>query len=94
MSISFTGFPYTVALRTGNPAAVNSSFLIFFPFAFLTPAYLPRELMTGWMQTVARLEPGDLPARGDAVADVRRLGTWPLSARELPPSPDWVPSRL
>ncbi|MYL02877.1 MAG: ABC transporter permease, partial [Acidimicrobiaceae bacterium] len=36
-SLSFTGFPYTVALRTGNPAAVNSSFLIFFPFAFLTP---------------------------------------------------------
>ena len=56
-SLSFTGFPYTVALRTGNPAAVNSSFLIFFPFAFLTPAYLPRELMTGWMQTVAAWNP-------------------------------------
>ena len=56
-SLSFTGFPYTVALRTGNPAAVNSSFLIFFPFAFLTPAYLPRELMTGWMQTVASWNP-------------------------------------
>ncbi len=56
-SLAFTGFPYTVALRTGNPAAVNSSFLIFFPFAFLTPAYLPRELMTGWMQTVAAWNP-------------------------------------
>ena len=56
-SLSFTGFPYTVALRTGNPAAVNSSFLIFFPFAFLTPAYLPRELMTGWMQNVAAWNP-------------------------------------
>ena len=56
-SLSFTGFPYTVALRTGNPAAVNSSFLIFFPFAFLTPAYLPRELMTGWMRTVAAWNP-------------------------------------
>ena len=56
-SLAFTGFPYTVALRTGNPAAVNSSFLIFFPFAFLTPAYLPRELMTGWMQNVAAWNP-------------------------------------
>ena len=56
-SLAFTGFPYTVALRTGNPAAVNSSFLIFFPFAFLTPAYVPRELMTGWMQAVAAWNP-------------------------------------
>ncbi|MDQ4132638.1 MAG: ABC transporter permease [Actinomycetota bacterium] len=27
----FTGFPYAIALKTGNPAAVNSSFLLFFP---------------------------------------------------------------
>ncbi len=56
-SLAFTGFPYTVALRTGNPAAVNSAFLIFFPFAFLTPAYLPRDLMTGWMQAVSAWNP-------------------------------------
>lgn len=56
-SLAFTGFPYTVALRTGSPAAVNSAFLIFFPFAFLTPAYLPRELMTGWMRNVAAWNP-------------------------------------
>lgn len=56
-SLAFTGFPYTVALRTGNPAAVNSAFLIFFPFAFLTPAFLPRELMSGWMRTIAAWNP-------------------------------------
>ncbi|HCB34644.1 MAG TPA: ABC transporter [Acidimicrobiaceae bacterium] len=56
-SLAFTGFPYTVALRTGNPAAVNSAFLIFFPFAFLTPAFLPRELMRGWLPTVAAWNP-------------------------------------
>lgn len=56
-SLAFTGFPYTVALRTGNPAAVNSAFLIFFPFAFLTPAFLPRELMTGWLPAVAAWNP-------------------------------------
>jgi ABC-2 type transport system permease protein len=56
-SLAFTGFPYTVALRTGNPAAVNSAFLIFFPFAFLTPSMLPRDLMSGWLKTVAAWNP-------------------------------------
>ena len=30
-AIAYTGFPYAIALKTGNPAAVNSSFLIFLP---------------------------------------------------------------
>lgn len=56
-SVAYSGIPYTVALRTGNPAAVNSSFLIFFPFAFLTPSFLPRELMSGWLRTVSAWNP-------------------------------------
>lgn len=55
--LAFTGFPYAIALRTGNAAAVNSSFLLFFPFVFLTSAYLPREAMTGWLATAAGLNP-------------------------------------
>ncbi|MGI9612915.1 MAG: ABC transporter permease [Acidimicrobiales bacterium] len=55
--LAFTGFPYTVALRTGNPAAVNSSFLIFFPFAFLTTSFLPMEALTSWLQSVATWNP-------------------------------------
>ncbi len=55
--LAFTGFPYTVALRTGNPAAVNSAFLIFFPFAFLTTSFLPMEALTSWLQTVATWNP-------------------------------------
>ncbi len=55
--LAFTGFPYTIALRTGNPAAVNSSFLIFFPFAFLTSSFLPLEALTSWLRTIARLNP-------------------------------------
>jgi len=53
----FTGFPYAIALKTGNPAAVNSSFLIFFPFAFLTTAFVPKELLSGWLETVATYNP-------------------------------------
>ncbi|MEP7047836.1 MAG: ABC transporter permease [Ilumatobacteraceae bacterium] len=55
--LAFTGFPYSIALRTGNPAAVNNAFLLFFPFAFLTTAYLPRESMTGWLATATRFNP-------------------------------------
>ncbi len=55
--LMFTGFPYAIALRTGNPTAVNNSFLLFFPFVFLTPAWLPREAMTGWLSAVATWNP-------------------------------------
>lgn len=55
--LAFTGFPYAIALKTGNPAAVNSSFLLFFPFAFLTTSFLPLEALTGWLATVATYNP-------------------------------------
>ena len=53
----YTGFPYAIALKTGNPAAVNSSFLLFLPFVFLTTLFLPKEALTGWMGTVATYNP-------------------------------------
>jgi ABC-2 type transport system permease protein len=53
----FTGFPYAIALKTGNPAAVNSSFVVFFPFAFLTTTFVPKEALTGWMATIATYNP-------------------------------------
>jgi ABC-2 type transport system permease protein len=53
----FTGFPYAIALKTGNPGAVASSFLLFFPFAFLTTSTLPREQLTGWLDVVAGYNP-------------------------------------
>jgi ABC-2 type transport system permease protein len=55
--LAFTGFPYAIALKTGSPAAVNSSFLLFFPFAFLTTALVPYEALTGWLQTAAAVNP-------------------------------------
>ncbi len=56
-SLAFAGFGYAVALKTGNPAAVNSMFLLFFPFLFLTTSYVPRSQLSGWLDTVASFNP-------------------------------------
>jgi ABC-2 type transport system permease protein len=56
-SLAFSGFGYAIALKTGNPAAVNSSFLLFFPFLFLTSSYVPRSQLSGWLDTVAGFNP-------------------------------------
>lgn len=55
--IAFNGFPYAIALKTGNPSAVGASFILFFPFAFLTTAYVPKEALSGWLATVAQFNP-------------------------------------
>ena len=55
--LAFTGFPYAIALKTANPAAVASSFLLFFPFAFLTSSTVPLENLTPWMRSIARFNP-------------------------------------
>ena len=56
-SLAFAGFGYAVALKTGNPAAVQSMFLLFFPFLFLTTSYVPREQLSGWLDLVATFNP-------------------------------------
>jgi ABC-2 type transport system permease protein len=56
-SLAFAGFGYAIALKTGNPAAVNSAFLLFFPFLFLTSSYVPRSQLAGWLSTVAGFNP-------------------------------------
>ena len=56
-SLAFAGFGYAIALKTGNPAAVQTSFLLFFPFLFLTTSYVPRAQLTGWLDTVATWNP-------------------------------------
>ena len=53
----FSGFPYAIAFKTGNAAAVNISFLLFFPFLFMTSMFVPQEHMTGWMSTAADYNP-------------------------------------
>ena len=53
----FNGFPYAIAFKTGNVAAVNMSFLLFFPFLFMTTLFIPQEQMTPWLSTTADYNP-------------------------------------
>ena len=55
--LMYTGFPYAIALKTGNPTAVNNSFLLFFPFVFLTTAWLPHDDLSGWLAGIATWNP-------------------------------------
>ena len=53
----FSGFPYAIALKTGNVAAVNMSFMLFFPFLFMTTLFIPQEQMSPWLSRVADYNP-------------------------------------
>lgn len=56
-ALVYNGFPYAVALKTGNPAAVNSTFLGFLPVTFLTTVFVPEEALTGWMAHIVQFNP-------------------------------------
>jgi ABC-2 type transport system permease protein len=53
----FTGFPYAIAMKSGSIQAVNSTFILFLPFAFLTTTFVPKEAMTDWMATITTYNP-------------------------------------
>jgi ABC-2 type transport system permease protein len=55
--IAFNGFSYAIALRTASAGAVGASFILFFPFAFLTTTFVPEDALTGWLATVAQYNP-------------------------------------
>jgi ABC-2 type transport system permease protein len=55
--VVFTGFLQLIALKTRSAAATNSGSLIFFPLLFLTPNFVPRDLLTEPMEVAATLNP-------------------------------------
>ena len=46
-----------IALKTRSAAATNSGGLIFFPLLFLTPNFVPRDMLTEPMEVAATLNP-------------------------------------
>ena len=56
-AVVFSGFMQLIALKTRSAAATNSAGLIFFPLLFLTPNFVPRELLTRPMEIAATFNP-------------------------------------
>jgi ABC-2 type transport system permease protein len=56
-SVVFVGFMQLVALKTRSAAATNSAGLVFFPLLFLTPNFVPRDLLTRPMEIAATINP-------------------------------------
>ena len=56
-SVVFVGFMQLVALMTRSAAATNSAGLVFFPLLFLTPNFVPRDLLTRPMEIASTLNP-------------------------------------
>jgi ABC-2 type transport system permease protein len=56
-SVVFVGAMQLIALKTRSAAATNSGSLIFFPLLFLTPNFVPRDMLTRPMEIAASLNP-------------------------------------
>jgi ABC-2 type transport system permease protein len=56
-AVVFVGFMQLIALKTRSAAATNSGGLVFFPLLFLTPNFVPRDLLTDPMEIAASLNP-------------------------------------
>jgi ABC-2 type transport system permease protein len=55
--VVYAGFMQLIALKARSAAAVNSGGLIFFPLLFLTPNFVPRDLLTEPMEVAATVNP-------------------------------------
>ncbi len=56
-AVVFSGFMQLIALKTRSAAATNSGSLIFFPLLFLTPSFVPRDLLSRPMEVAATYNP-------------------------------------
>jgi ABC-2 type transport system permease protein len=56
-AVVYSGFMQIVALKTRSAAATNSAGLVFFPLLFLTPNFVPRNLLTHPMEIAATVNP-------------------------------------
>jgi ABC-2 type transport system permease protein len=55
--VVFAGFMQLIALKTRSAAATQSGGLVFFPLLFLTPNFVPRDMLTRPMEVAATFNP-------------------------------------
>ena len=56
-SVVFSGFMQLIALKSRSAAATQSGSLVFFPLLFLTPNFVPRDMLTRPMEIAATFNP-------------------------------------
>ncbi|MFN2504085.1 MAG: ABC transporter permease [Acidimicrobiales bacterium] len=56
-AVVFSGFMQLIALKSRSAAATQSGSLVFFPLLFLTPNFVPRDLLTRPMEIAATYNP-------------------------------------
>ncbi|MEM8706691.1 MAG: ABC transporter permease [Actinomycetota bacterium] len=57
LAVSIGGFSLAVAIRTGSAEATQAMFPLTFVIIFVSSAFFPTGLMTGWYQQVAEVNP-------------------------------------
>ncbi len=53
----YSGFMTLIALKTRSAAATNAGSLVFFPLLFLTPSFVPRNMLSRPMEIAATFNP-------------------------------------
>jgi ABC-2 type transport system permease protein len=56
-AVVYSGFMQLIALKTRSAAATQAGGLVFFPLLFLTPNFVPRDLLTRPMEIAATYNP-------------------------------------
>jgi ABC-2 type transport system permease protein len=57
MAVAVGGLTAVIAIRTGSQEAVQNTFPLVFIMVFLSSAFFPTQLMSGWYQQVAQANP-------------------------------------
>ena len=57
LGMGFAGFTVSPALGSGSAAATQGASFLFFPLTFLAPTFVPLSLLSGWLETAAKVNP-------------------------------------
>jgi ABC-2 type transport system permease protein len=55
--LAFSAIGFATAIKTGNSQSVQSIWVLFIPFMFLTTAFAPLDALSGWLKVAATLNP-------------------------------------
>jgi len=79
-----------IALKTKSAQVTQSSWLLFMPIAFLTSAFMPKEMLTGWFKIAVMINPVEYVLAGVRTIIIQGWewetilpGLWVLAAMTL-----------